>query len=105
MTGGPELASASVSGWALGALATPLCAWAAAAAKALGSQRFNSIDRREGAAPLAIGAVSTLATQAGRPMSMTTRDFPGSNRPKRNALTIASERFAEGRPTLGSSWK
>ena len=41
---------------------------------------------------MAIGVVSTLATQAGSARSITTRDLPGPNRPKRNPLTTPGAR-------------
>ena len=69
-----------------------------AEAKAPASQRFNSIDQVRGAGTLGDRRVSTFAMQAGRASSMTTRDLPGPNRPKRNVLTSGRSASARSVP-------
>src|ERR1700677_1918204 len=100
ITGGPiavELVAASGGGGEGGGFAAR-----AEATKTSASQRLSSTVRRDGADPFAIGLVVTLMGQAGRPSSITTRDLPGPNSPKRNAFTRAPVRGAAMRPTDGS---
>ena len=88
MTGRPDFAVAG-AGAAAGSAGGG--AWSsAAAAKALAAQAFSSSVSRDAAPSRTSRRVSTLATQAGRARSITTRDLPGPNRPNRNALTSAS---------------